>query len=444
MKYICALFSILLFSQLILAQENNIISKIIITGNRVNESVIRNRLAFKEGDVFDESKAEQSKSNLYSLGLFKSLDISSKTDEAAGGVTVTVDARDGWFVLPWPFFGSRGGTRYAGGMLIEQNYFKNAERILIFGNYQEDASFNSVSFMFPEFNFSAVVDRRSFTEYRYADGAYNSGLIVWDDISEILKYGPVSDSYDKELDSLRFNAGKSFGKDFSLSAGIFTGNVNYSNSISAPEDKGRINAVHVSAVLGKMGSRADMLSGFGRMFGLGMADLNDKLKPYDGFRTDYGFQASLESANKGIGSDLAYNKAALSANRITVFRGRNQFAVHAKTGFGSSVPSSQLFATNRREGMKGTYAREFRGDAIAIMNTAYRHSFSRNSSGQLNGEIYAEYAAAFLNGCRKEKEGAGINLAYQFWRFPLPLGFGYTYSFDDSDWQVSAAVGGMF
>ncbi|MFH1368963.1 MAG: POTRA domain-containing protein [Elusimicrobiota bacterium] len=421
-----------------------IIKNIEITGNRVNESVIRSRLAFKEGDILDEAKIEQSKSNLYSLGLFKSLEISSKTVDSSGGISVTVDARDGWFVLPWPFFGSRGGTRYAGGMIIEQNFFKKAERIFFFGSYQDNSSLNTVSLMLPDFTIGVMVDKRSQTEYRYSDGAFNSSLLSWDDMSKFAKYGKISDSYEKESDSFRFSAGKPVNKNLSVSLAVFSGNIIYRNPASAPGDEGRINAVQVSGSYGKMESRADMLSGFGRIFGLGMADLNDKLKPLAESKTYYGFQASLENSNKGIGSDFEYNKASLSASRTTVFRDRSQLSLSAKTGFGSGVPFSQLFATSRREGLKGTYAREFRGDAIAAANASYRHSFSRNSIGQLNGEIFAEYAAVYLNGTQKEKEGAGLNLVYQFWRFPLPIGFGYTYCFDDYDWQASVGVGGFF
>lgn len=419
------------------------VNKIIISGNRVDESVIRGRLAFKEGDEFDEAKLEKSRSNLYSLGLFKTLDISSSPAEK-NGVIVTVDARDGWFILPWPFFGSRGGTRYGGGMLIEQNFFRRAERIFLFGNYQDNASLNTASVMFPGFNIGVFVDRRSYTEYLYTDGAYNSPLLAWDDMSKILKYGQIADTHNKETDAFRLNAGKPVGKDITVTLGVFSGNVKYGAPSPLPSDTGRIHAVQASASFGKIESRMDMLSGFGRIFGLGMADLNDKLKARSGSSTGHGFQLSVENSNKGFGSDFNYTKASLSAGRTTVFGGRNQFSLAAKTGFGTDIPASQLFATNRREGMKGTYAREFRGDSIVLVNASYKHSFSRNGTGQLNGEIFAEGAEALLGGISHDKTGAGINIAYQFWRFPLPLGFGYTYSFDDEDWQASVAVGGMF
>lgn len=442
MKY-RGIFPLLLF--FIQPASAEVISKIIITGNRVNESVIRSRLAFKEGDTLNEAAIEKSKTTLYSLGLFKSLNITKASDSAAGETTVIVDARDGWFILPWPMFGSRGGSRYAGGMVIEQNYFKSAERVFLFGNYSDNASLNMVSVMLPELTFGAILDKRSLTEYLYADGAYNSSVLSENDIEKIEQYGIVTDSHEKEVDYLRFNLGKPVTNDLNLALSVLTGTVKYSNAAQLlQKDTGRVNALQLQASFGKPESRMDMLTGFGRIFGLGMADLKDNLKPLTASKTNYGLIASIENSNKGFGSDFEYNKAAFSVNRSTIFRNRSQFSLLCKAGFGSGLPASQLFATDRREGLKGTYAREFRGDAITIANTSYKHSFSRNSTGQLNGEIYAEFAAAHLNDARKEKQGAGVNLTYQFWRFPLPLGFGYTYSFDDEDWQATVGIGGMF
>lgn len=53
------------------SSDENVITKIEIRGNRINESIIRKNLAFREGDTVDKVKIEKSKGNLYSLGIFK-------------------------------------------------------------------------------------------------------------------------------------------------------------------------------------------------------------------------------------------------------------------------------------------------------------------------------------------------------------------------------------
>ena len=94
-----------------------IIRKIEIKGNRVRESVIRKELTFTEGDRISEAAIEKSKENLYKLGLFKTLEIEQVWDETLDGVKVTVNANDGWYLLPWPMFGSYGGDLFASCLL---------------------------------------------------------------------------------------------------------------------------------------------------------------------------------------------------------------------------------------------------------------------------------------------------------------------------------------
>ena len=111
--------------------EGGIIRKIEIKGNRVRESVIRKELAFTEGDRISEAAIEKSKENLYKLGLFKTLEIEQVWDETLDGVKVTVNANDGWHVLPWPMVGSRGGNTFAALMVTEKNLLKWGEGITL-------------------------------------------------------------------------------------------------------------------------------------------------------------------------------------------------------------------------------------------------------------------------------------------------------------------------
>jgi len=425
--------------------DENVITKIEITGNRIDEAIIRKNLAFKEGDTFDEAKIEKSRANLYALGLFKSLQISKLKDEISGGIKIEIGARDGWYLLPVPMFGSRGGERYFGGALLEQNALKYGERASLTASFQDSISHYALSTEVNKLTLSGSIDRRSYTEYQFQNGSYSSPIIDDDEISALAKYGQIVNSYDKDETVLRLSAGMPLADKFRGTAGISFNDIQYSDAlVSSPGDTGRINALNLGVRYGKSDPARNAAGIVGRIFGLGMADLQENFKPLPRITMDYGCQAAVDTAFTALGSDAQFTKVSLSASRAINYVDRSRLSVSMKTGYGVNLPFSQLFVTDRSGGMEGVYAREFRGDQIITGNISYRRSFYRNRRGQLVGELFCEYGECFFKGRQGAKEGAGCNLTYQFWRFPLPLGFGYTYSIDDNDWKVSAGFGGLF
>ncbi len=415
------------------------VANIFISGNRVKESVILNKLAFKKGLPLTEEQIEESRLNLYSLGLFKSLKIEKRAE--GDRLNVFIEAKDGWFVFPWVMFGSRGGVRYSSFMLVEQNIFKEAERIMFFGNYQENLSFNVLSLFFPEYSFTALHENRFNTEYRYSDGAYNTQTFSGD----VFKFGPVSDCYEKKITGVRINAGKKISDKISAALLAAESDVEYSPvSGTAPSDRGRIRLAGVSLSYGDVENRAEMLSSFGRIFGLGMADMAENLKKNGRAKRETGLQCSIERAEPAIGSDFEFTKFTAGGNAAVVYGDKSRLAVLIRGGLGSGLPFSQLFSTGRREGMSGVYAREFRGDRIAVSSANYRYPILRNGLGNMSAGVFADYALCFNQANQWEKSGAGLNFTYQFWRFPIPIGVGYTYSFNDEDWLGSFSVGGAF
>ncbi len=432
------------------APSGNIITKIEITGNRIDESIIRMNLAFHEGDAVDEAKIAKSRANLYSLGIFKKLDISEQKDEITGGTKIIIDARDGWYLLPVPMFGSNGGERYFGGAILEQNALKKGERISAFASFQDSLSRYSLSTQFNKVTFSAALERNTFTQYQYQDGAYNSQIITEKNIGTLANYGQIVNSYDQDETTLRFSASRQLSERFKGNLGVSFNDVQYSNgTVSTPNDTGRINVLHIGLQYGKFGPGRDVAAIIGRLFGLGMADLQENFKPLLCTTVDYGCQTSLDGSIKAFGSDSEFSKISLSGSRVINYTDRSRWSVSMKAGYGVNLPDSQLFVTDRSAGLLGVYAREFRGDKIVTANTAYHRSLLRNSHGQLNGEVFCEYSECFFDNPQVSsregaKEGVGFNLNFQFWRFPLPLGLGYTYSIDDKDWKISAAFGGLF
>ena len=57
---------------------SEIIKKIEITGNRVNESIIRKYLGFSKGSTWNDDLIDKAKKRLYKLKIFKELEISSE------------------------------------------------------------------------------------------------------------------------------------------------------------------------------------------------------------------------------------------------------------------------------------------------------------------------------------------------------------------------------
>jgi outer membrane protein assembly factor BamA len=440
-----SLFACVIFLAAVPSFSDPVVSSITITDNRVLESIVRRKLAFRVGDTINDDKVTRTRKNLYAMGLFKALDIQQQSD-GSEGVAVTVKARDGWFVLPWVMAGSRGGEGYTGVMLMEQNYFRRAENLMYFGMFQNSMQLNTFALMLPDLSLSAAFNRSGYSEYRYGNGSYNSTVLVGSGLDKLLDLGPISDSYNPESESTRLSATVPLDNKIRVSAGVNLSKAEYSPiSGTVPDDAGSYNAVQAGFSYGRTDGGSGPSGSFGRIFGMGMADLQENFRPLPCMISEWGIQAIVEPAFKALGSEHDYLKTTLSASRETNFCNYSRLLLAARIGVGSTLPFSQLFASGRRDGMMGVYAREFRGDKVIVVQADYRYSFVRNHTGTLNADFFTEASALtdHLNN-NYGKQGVGCNLSWQFWRFPLPIGFGYTYCVDDNNWQATFAVGGMF
>jgi hypothetical protein len=431
--------------------RKRVIKQIDIVANRVDPSVIRKALAFKEGEELTDRKVEESRKNLHELSLFRSLDVESHWDETIGGERVTVKAEDGWFLLPMPMFGSRGGETFAALMLMERNYFKKSEGIMAFGSYSEGRSSAMASLFLPNFFVMGGFQSLKMDEYQYADGGYNSR--PFDDSltgDEPEDFGTITNRYEKDFDKANIAMGGRITPWLRASAGLNVSTVSYDEAqIADPGDSGDFVAWTASLTLGKQrrldpAAQGGFFGAFGRVFGLGMAGVKDSLKPLPKIETARSLELGIERGEEWMGSDSDFTKSLLTASQATLFRNRSLFTVALKGGVGNDLPPSQELSTGQRGLLTGVYAREFRGDSLAAATAVYSKPFFRNIIGALNAEIFGDYAVCQAEDSTGEKEGAGFNLVYRFWRFPLPIGAGATYSFDDRNWQASFAFGGTF
>lgn len=431
--------------------RTGVIRKIDIVVKRADPSVIRKELTFKEGEDLTVGKVEESKKNLHELGLLKSLEIESEWDKALDGYKVTVKANDGWFLLPMPMFGSRGGETYTALMLMERNYFRQSEGIMTFVSHSEGRSSAMASLFMPHMFAMGGFQGTELEEYQYADGGYNSkqfdGAMTSEEPED---FGVITNRYTKGVDKVYVAAGGQVASWLRATVGINHSSVGYSDALlTEPNDAGDINSWTLLLTLGKKGrldpaAQGGSFGAFGRVFGLGMAGVKDGLKPLPAIETARNLELGIERGEDWLASDADFTKSMLTASQATLFRDRSLWFVALKGGAGDDLPPSQKLSTGQRGLLTGVYAREFRGDTLAAATTVYSRPFFRNMVGTLNAEIFADYAICRAGDQEGEKEGVGLNLAYRFWRFPLPIGAGTTYSFDDNNWQVSFAMGGTF
>ncbi len=429
--------------------ETGVVRRIVIETTRVRESVVRRELTFAEGDQLTEEAIRQSRRNLYRLNLFKTLDIDLVEDPETGMTDVEITGEDGWFILPWPMAGSRGGTRYAMLTLMQFNYFRRAEGIALMGMMRDDEMSGLFAFTSPDFSIMIGSFTASRREFAYRDG----GFSVKDfegaaDGEKAADFGEVTNDYERETrhDNLRLSFPA--GPQLRLSVGGSLVDVKYEDA-TQPErmDDERSRILSLSAQYGERDDAAPseaMIGMFGRIFGLGMAAVEDEMQGTRATRTRWAGRVSLDYAPEWLGSHQEYVKLGGRVDRQTRFRDRSRLSFFAQCAWASAAPPGQLPATNREYGLRGVYAREYRGDTLVSGGISYQRPLWVTRIGSLSASGFGEYAIAWFDGGHGAKEGVGLSLAYRFWRFPFPLGVGYTYSLDDQNWQYSFAMGGMF
>ena len=434
----------------IAAGTTGVVRRIEIVSKRVLPAVIRKELAFKEGETLTPAAVEESKKNLHRLGLLKNLDIQADWDAGLNGYKVTVKAEDGWFLMPMPMFGSRGGEAFAGLMVMEKNLLRVSEGVMLFGSYSEGRASGMAGLFLPHLYLFGGDQESSLDEYQYADGGYNAKQFdssLSNDQPE--DFGAVTNRYHKDLSRAYALVGGKPWPWIRPSVGFVHSGVEYQDAqTSDPGDAGEYNAWTLSVDLGREGradpARQGGMVAMGRIFGLGMAGVKDSLKPLPAAENTESLTVNLERGEEFLGSDAGYTKVLASASHGTLFRSRTAVALAFMGGWGDDLPPSQQFSTSQRGLLTGVYAREYRGDRVAAATASCTQPFLSNMLGQLNAEVFADGAWCWLDDQEWSKQGVGLNLVYRFWRVPLPFGGGVTYSFDDSNVEFAFAVGGMF
>ncbi|HBB65777.1 MAG: hypothetical protein A2X28_01215 [Elusimicrobia bacterium GWA2_56_46] len=427
--------------------ESARINKISFSGNRVSENVLRSAIPIKGGSELTQRALEDTYAALYSMKLFKSVEIST-VSAGEGLADVRITAEDGWYLLPFPFAFSGPAGASAGLFLVSRNIFRRAETISVSGATAGTGGSASVFFEKNEHFVRFFHSELDAGECRYADGAYSPerGTRKPGDAGEFLKYGAIAALYGRRRQTNSLSVGFPLwrrGGRTALSAALgYTGEKNtYDDGLRAFHGGGRTGSVSLGLKAGGAGEKRDDL---GVIFGLGLADLDKRLQRRTKAENRWGAGLTVSNGGAWTGADYAFSKAALSLENSTVWGRGSRFSLRCAAAFSANAPESQLFATGREMGLMGQYAREFRAQRMTSLGALFSKPIYASRRGILQASVFAEAAFDPADYPATAQKGAGISLYYRFWRFPLPLGLSQTYSFRDRNAQLSAAIGGRF
>ena len=384
-----------------------IIQSINISGNRVKESIIRENLGFKEGDSWNDSLIEKAKRNLFELKIFKELSITAEPSVSTSTVSVNIKAVDGWFFMPLPMILSRNGEQMFMLMFLGQNIFRKAEKLALITIYNEGNLSAMLNSSFNNYTLNLVERNTSVTEYIYED----SGLAL-------MSYGDVPEDFEKytvdykiKVSEQMFVAGKIMANRIKISAGMKSAKVSYERGSSGvvPQDSGMMNSVVLSLNKEERETIKDS-DGMGRMFGLGMAEVKEFIRTGKKEPSAFLWNVGMENSGKIISSDYPYIKTTVSLSQKKVFNWGNSLMASTRFTAGASLPLSQMPTTSQRDGLRGYYAREFRGDSTVNSYLSYKHPIHMTMTGYFSIESYCYWGVCFLNDRRYDRTGIGVNL----------------------------------
>lgn len=422
------------------------IRRIVVLGNRVELDYLRRRLPFREGDELGPESLQKARQSLFSMGLFKKVVVSS-APAGPGEADVSIFVRDGWYLIPIPFYtGGSGGSR-GGAFVSGRNIFRKNESFNIVGMGGKSGSRGMLGANWEGWSGNLFFSRIESVARNYFDNGTSAGgdFGTAPDAKDPAKYGEVTSEYTKRLAGAGFTLGiPILGESRRLSAevGWDFQQIGYTARQGlAPKGAGHHSKAHVGL---RTGSGGGGWGDLGALLGYGLADIEERLKPLAKTRYAYNAGANLYGAAQASGSDFYFWYGTVEAEVSASWGRRERASFKVAGGHGGGLPEQQLLTTNDDGGLMGSYARTHRGRGVVGGSLSYSYPFLLSRRGMAQLTLFGEGALAWTYGRYQEKVGAGLSLWYRFWRFPIPLGVGYTHSVDDMDGQISAAIGGRF
>jgi len=426
-----------------------VIKKIDFQLTRVSENAVRARIPAKEGMEWSPELRNQTETALHDMRIFKSVSISESTG-TANSVSLTIKGNDGWFVFPLPFYANGSGGQRLSLVLVEGNILKGAENAFLFGSTGPGAKNLMLGFSRNKIFTSFMVFDEDYIERQFADGSYSSpGFFnTSGDYDEAAKLGRQVNYYNRLRTGFRTNLFYQLTERLSTGMSFDAIKTEYKNGIAAlPADGGQQNYLTMRLAYcpsGKKQGGRNFAQSFGALFGLGLSDLSQKLRPLSATQYTRYYETYYSYGGPQTGSDFTFSEAGAGFSLQAELPQRHLISYRLKAIKGFGLPAGQYIPTNRPLSLIGTYAQEYRGAAGVGNSLSLAYYLSKSKRGLLAAEPFAEYARIWDQSHPRSQTGAGINFYYRFWRFPLPLGLSYTYSFENKRSEVTATVGMAF
>ncbi len=420
-----------------------VVTRISVDAKWTEESIIRGKIPFREGDTINGRDLAAARAALYRMNMFKSVDVS--TAPLDGGVKVSVTVKDGWYLLPLPMIAAGAGSGRGGIAIEELNAFSQAESMSLQILRGQSGSRTAFTGSRDDWTGTLSRTRQSYGENIYADGGYSasSGLGTPLDANNTDHFGPIQDSYGKRLDDTIISINGPISRGFRGEWGFDQSSIGYFNpGPTAPPDNGRQGNMFGAVRYGSGGGGG--AGGLGGVLGYGMAGLDDRIKPLRRPQLSPSGEFRVIEAGRATKSSFGYGMFLARAGLAYSWGQHESVSFTVAGGHGASLPDGKLIATGRATALQGTYAREYRGPTAAGATIGYSRWLVANHWGVLQGGLFAEDGRAWFHDVSRDKQGVGVSMFFRFWRFPLPLGVSYTYSIDDRNALVSGAVGGRF
>lgn len=401
---------------------------------RMAPGTLIQRFRLKPGDTFSPSAYEKAQDDLHKLRVFKKLDFTAtpngqKTD-------IHINAQDGYYIFPIAFY--TGGSKSAGGATVHAgNLFKQGEHIFLFGGGSKDGFTARAGLQIGNHFVSP-----SYTK-KHIDQKFYTGH--WQSIPNLFSTADDDDHTGNLLRSVRMKQDK-----ISL---LYSYRFSRTGRVLISPTYNRITYAHNQLDSGnhhnvRAGIRFtdDIRAGMnmGALAGYGLSDKQKSLQDLP--RARNGYLAAISYENGGHWTDSNYTVSKLSAEGAWLLELREHHLLMVQLKAQNAFEASFSDEVTSLDVLSGTgkYDRQRRGKRAVGASVSFAYYVLRNQTGLLSFAPFYEMSYTDIGPNYRPHSGAGANLFYRLWRFPLPVGLNYTHNLQDGSHQVGFVIGGAF
>jgi len=452
----------LIFMLLASEFEGYEIGKIMICGNiKTRERIIRQELLFKEGDLYDKEKIDESERNLRNFAGFSDVEIISEKNNTTGFVDIVVKVKEVWCIYPIPIPPQGGGGNLTvGAFFVDMNFLGLNQCLFLIYTYQKKEKVDhifGVSFNEPRLLGSRYTLGMSyFKGTTFADWSLNldrplySRWTKWGESSSIGNshgngywYDEANNWTEYTIDSrwANFDITRSFGEKFKrdFTLGYIFDSKNYSSdSISIPDRylSGPTFSIKLNyfdymkeTLLDELGKTEDIPIGYKFDFSLTpyaklfYSDRNELSVSVDGsvtqkFLTNQYIKLNLHFESDGC-SDSTYNTVATVESYYYVKAAFYQtFCLHSLLRYINDLEPPSQYRLGGANGLRGYKANGFGGEKEFLFNIEDRIKIIQTPWIVVGGVIFFDYGGFSATG---SKRAIGAGIRFYFPKFFCPI-----------------------